>query len=41
MIRPFGVKRSAGLEEPGSSVAISFESIRSRKSSASGPETST
>jgi len=41
MMRPFAVKRSAGREEPGSSVATSFESIRSRKSSASGPKTST
>ena len=41
MIRPFAVRRSAGLEEPGSSVATSFESMRSRKSSASGPATST
>jgi len=41
MIRPFGVRRSAGTAAPTSSVEISFESIRSRKSAASGPDTST
>jgi hypothetical protein len=41
MIRPFGVRRSACLAAPTSRLATSFESIRSRKSSASGPVTST
>ena len=40
-IRLFGVSSRAGRASPGSSVATSFESIRSRNSAAPGPSTAT
>ena len=40
-MRLFGVSNSAGRASPGPSETTSFESIRSRKSAASGPVTAT